>query len=657
MELTTAASAIVSSLGSEEPALLFTVCLDHRLRVWNLANGMIVATEDVLGLRRDTHEVGKWQIDPSLGNLVRILPHQEGSCICVTYSPIGPGAFRFWQVTARDGGRVDVEPYVEPQQTLIPPPPSSSDVWTLADFGVSHSERGGIGLWILWKNNLIYRVTKLEFSVANIDRAWVNDWVGTFVDNSLPVVPESAACDPIDATEKWLNLIFLPGRFSRATIETALTMYERGLGHARDGTTRSSKGLAEAICSVLGSTVSLEKGSTGDIDYEQFRGTAEVQWRRFYRLIVELDKQRGEALSVTVDPEAGLTWVVCADSVSAIRECGPLDRVYHNLLTPEAEYGEVATLLKAGLALHQSLAENILPLAEAALRAEVYEESSETDSERMQFFSDKAGLWRQLSDEDCAQIVDLLGTNFSSVDMQLYQKLLSLAELPQDAHGRDVRHPFTQFGQKLVLKGIQEMAEMQRTVFFCQLILLVHMEFEFENEEDALHRKFDVGLVYRQLIDGLKRLELIRWLARSEFQVALSRSERLSFSGSPASSRRAQEETQVITALEASVGHLLGLSDFGGAPLSTHITELIIDVCASQSSIELDPAMIQCMLLKRERPDLALELGSFANRDPFSTYIQGRVFLALRDYETAAAYFRKAAFGLSEFPHPEHRHG
>jgi nuclear pore complex protein Nup160 len=57
--------------------------------------------------------------------------------------------------------------------------------------------------------------------------------------------------------------------------------------------------------------------------------------------------------------------------------------------------------------------------------------------------------------------------------------------------------------------------------------------------------------------------------------------------------------------------------------------------------------LLQCWLLKQERADLALELNPFADRDPFSTYVQGRVFLALRDYDTAAFYFRRAAIGLS----------
>ncbi len=172
MEITAAASAVVTSMDLDDTAYLFTVCLDHRMRIWSLSRGEIAATGDILGLQRDAHDVGKWTVDPSQANLVRTAGLEEGTCLCITYSPVGAGAFKFWKVTALPGEKVGVEPYFEPDQPpLTPPTPSSSEVWTLADFGVSYSVHGGlIGLWILWKNNLVYRVTKLECSRDNIDR-------------------------------------------------------------------------------------------------------------------------------------------------------------------------------------------------------------------------------------------------------------------------------------------------------------------------------------------------------------------------------------------------------------------------------------------------------------------------------------------------------
>ncbi|CAK7212136.1 hypothetical protein SBRCBS47491_001370 [Sporothrix bragantina] len=716
LEITAAASAVTSTLGFDDgaAAFFFSVCLDHRMRIWNVDRGEICYTGDILGLPREPHELGKWTIDPSQMNLLRVvnLGNQPGMAIVVTYSPVGAGAFKFWTATTTDaldnhgnpvssaagGARVEVQPLDSAPEPLLPPTPSAADVWTLADFAVSHTAPRKLSLWMLWKNNLIYRVMTMEADLDSVASDWQDNWTGVHTESGAPTAQTSGPCDPTDAAEKWLDLIFFPGRFSRATLETALAMYERGLGASKDktggkrgsatttsttavSTAASASSLMESICSVLGSTAALERGSSGAMDYDLFRSASEIQWRRFYRLLVELDKQRGEALALALDPELGLAWVVCTDCIAMARECSGLERVYHNAPSSAGvpnKYEKVGRLLAAGATFVDSFSDGMLQTSEAALRAELFDDaSSKTDEERMQSLGDKAGFWRHLTEDECAQVVDILGDNFEDVDEATYRSLFSLFDdvvQQQLQGGHDVRYPFTQFGQKLVVRGIQDTAELFWQILFRQLILLVHMEFELEDDRVALRSRLDVGQVYARLIDALKRLELVKWLSRTEFSVALKRSERESLSGSfsgatgsvsgsfsaasgsfsassvtgQSTSGADENATQVITALAGSVGHLLGLGELAGSvSLSSLLTDIIVDVCSARSTIELDPAMIQCMLLKRGRPDLSLQLGSFASDDPFSTYVQGRTFLALRNYDTAALYFSKAAVGLS----------
>lgn len=731
LEITAAASAVTSTLSldngdgttTSSAAFFFSVCLDHRLRIWNVERGEICYTGDILGLTREPHELGKWTIDPSQTNLLRVVPldNQPGAAIIATYSPVGAGAFKFWKATAttaHDGNgsgvaHVKVEPLDSAPDSLLPPTPSAADVWTLADFAVAYTAPRKLSLWVLWKNNLIYRVMQMEADLDDLASDWQETWTGVHTESGAPTAQTSGPCDPTDAAEKWLDLIFFPGRFSRATLETALAMYERGLGATKDKTTKrgsgapsntavsttasassSGKSLMESICSVLGSTAALERGSSGAMDYDLFRSASEIQWRRFYRLLVELDKQRGEALALALDPDLGLAWVVCTDCVAASRECSGLERVYHNAPSSQvssifggrgsgrgsgsgsnsANYEKVSRLLAAGATFVDSFSDGMLQTSEAALRAELFDDaSSKTDEERIQSLGDKAGFWRHLTEDECAQVIDILGDNFEDVDEATYRTLFSLFDdvvQQQLQGGHDVRYPFTQFGQKLVVRGIQDTAELFWQILFRQLILLVHMEFELEDERVALHSRIDVGQVYSRLIDALKRLELVKWLSRTEFSVALKRSERESLSGSfsggsfstasggsfsaasatgAANAGAADENpTQVITVLAGSVGHLLGLGEQAGSvSLSSLLTDIIVDVCSARSTIELDSAMIQCMLLKRGRPDLSLQLGAFSSDDPFSTYVQGRTFLALRNYDTAALYFQKAAVGLS----------
>jgi nuclear pore complex protein Nup160 len=78
------------------------------------------------------------------------------------------------------------------------------------------------------------------------------------------------------------------------------------------------------------------------------------------------------------------------------------------------------------------------------------------------------------------------------------------------------------------------------------------------------------------------------------------------------------------------------------------VTEVIMRICAPDSEYEAPSAVIQCFLLKHDRPDFALEFSRCTGPDPFSTYIQGRTSLAANDPQTASTYLKKAAFGMGK---------
>ena len=644
MELTAAASTAVTTMGQSDTAFLFTICLDHRMRVWDVRTGQILYTGDILNTRRDSQEGGKWIIDPSQGNLIRILENGRGQCLVVTFSPIGAGEFKFWKVKANDQGSIHVADCF-PGAHLIPPSPSSLDVWNLADFAVTQ-QPDGPELWALWKNNTSYRVHRLQVLPRDGSAPFSDGWKAVCIDNPVPTVRASGPWNPTDSAEKWLDLIFFPGRFSKSTLETALAMYEKGLGTYKESGPKVGRSIAESICSVLGSTTTLDRSPTGGADYDQFRNTSETQWMRFWRLLLELDKQRGEALSLVFDSVEGMIWVACSDLIAAVRQCSDLDRVYHNLQSPEKKHEDVAALISAGLNFVGSFSDSMYQSSRAALRAELYEDSTRSDSERMQLFLDRAGFWPSVTDEDCAQVTDTLGQNFQMVTGRLYEDLFDLITVTSEANSQELREPFTGFGRKVVVRAVQETVDLHWQILFSQLILLVHMEFDIESEEASpLHSRFEVGSVYRRLIDALRRLEHLRWMAKTELSISSSRSG--SGTSSPTLSKRGQDENHTRTALEGLTGHLFGLPESNNMPLLSSITDLVLDLCAPSSTTVLYTWLLQCWLLKQDRPDLALELNPFAGQDPFSTYVQGRVFLALRDYDTASWYFKKAAIGLS----------
>lgn len=647
MELSAATSLVTDSMGVDYAQFLFSVCLDHRLRIWNVRSGAILYTADMLGVERNPQDIGKWIVDPVYNNLVRIVGQAEGRRTLVTYSPVA-NEFKFWKVETPDDSTIFVHDMF-PDQQLTPPGLPSGDVWTLADFGVAQPAGQAFYLWILTKNNLTYRVQKIEFRASDSEDHWRSGWESVYIDNEQPTAESSNPGDPTDATEKWLQTLFYPGRFSKATLEAALAMYERGLG-SKETTSRNGKGLVEAVCSVLGSTATLDRLASGEMDFDQFRSHSQVSWRRFYRLVLELDKQRGEALSLALDHNSGLAWVLCADLVAAVHPCSTLDQIYHKSPgTIDIEIENVAALVSAGLDLIDNFSDSIMQQANAALRVELFEESSDTDMERIQRFFDESASWRGISEEDAAQVVDSLGLDFRIVTQELYRQLMDLFASAEEARTRDVRHPLTEFGRKVVVKSVQETADLQWQVLLSQLLLLVHMEYEYDedHEENALHSRLDIGLVYRQLVEALKHLEFLRWLVKTEISVPALKPERSN--GSPTSTKR-PDETRTITAFEVIISHLLGLVDVDGEPLASSLSDVVTDICAPDSGIELSPELIQCSLLKADRPDLALELTRFCGQDPFPIYIQGRVFLSLKDYTAAALHFKKAAVGMSKSP-------
>ncbi|KAI0450657.1 nucleoporin Nup120/160-domain-containing protein [Xylaria acuta] len=649
-DTTAAAAAVETGLGLDDASFLLTVCLDHRLRIWNLNSGQIIETMDMLNAAREPNETGKWRLDPTQTNLIRIVGQVEGKRLCVTYSPVGSGEFKFWKLESDDSNSVDVID-LYPDFHLIPMPPLGSDVWTLADFCLA--ERYGsrdLQIWILWKNNIAYRVQELTFQTDELPEVWQNRWRSIYSDTTTPPAPVSGPSDSVDVSERWLQLILSPGRFPQSTLEAALAGYERAIPDAESNARRSSQSIAELICSAIASTSSLKKASSGALEYEQFRASSEAQWRKFYRILIEIDKPRGEALALAYEPMSGMPSVVCADSISVIRECSKLERICHNPKTRHTQPSDLSSLIITGQNFVEGFSDSMLQICQSVLRAEIFEETSKTDQERIQFFSDKAGFWRQISDEDCVQVTDVLGPNFNIVTSNVYHQMLVTCNETWSPR-RPTEYPLTELGRRLIVKATEDIADLQWNVCFSQLILLVHMEFEFDRPEDALHNRVNIGAVYRSLLQALGRLQLVRWLTNVRLPTPLSKTDRSnSVSGSSVPTKRSSAEYKSNTALEECIGHLLGVSDVGSGhslPMTSIITKIVTNLCAADSDVELRPQYIQCALLVRDRADLAIELAPFSHQDPFSVYIQGRVSLALRDYSSAAIYFKKAAYGMS----------
>ncbi len=79
----------------------------------------------------------------------------------------------------------------------------------MADFAVTEHAHGP-QLWIMWKANITHRVQTLQIFPRNDTGPFADGWRGVFAETTVPTAETSGPCDPVDSTEKWLDLIFFP---------------------------------------------------------------------------------------------------------------------------------------------------------------------------------------------------------------------------------------------------------------------------------------------------------------------------------------------------------------------------------------------------------------------------------------------------------------
>ncbi|KAF4632411.1 hypothetical protein G7Y89_g5712 [Cudoniella acicularis] len=650
IEVSSATSIASPITGLNGMPYSFTVSLDHRLRVWNLATGKIAYMGDLLNQDIDPSDTVKKVIDPSLSQLVKVYDDEQ-TALCITYSPLGTGQFKFWNVVPNQNGSLEVTDLF-PNNVLEPRAPSS-DLWTMADFSVilDPTDQNDYTLWTMWKNNTTYRVQKLNFqsgSTTRVRNAWNDGWsaMATETLRDIPV-PTSFPGDSLDITDKYLEYILYPGRFTTATIETGLALYEQKSKGSKNSQ-RRNESLPERMCSIIASSHSLGRTSDGNMDYAHLRAATEDQWRRFCRLLVELDKLRGEAQSLAIDPEGNMPWVILADGISAVRECSDLEQIWHNPLAYPPGSEHVALPLLAAVDFRQSFSDRFLHSCKTLLLGELFEEPSLPDPARMREFYNKCDFANQIGDEDYAALVKNLGGGFKNVTLEVYEAMLDLLRAPKGLERPQEKLRLAEFGNKLVVRGIQEIIELHRGICLDQIVLLILIEGEINYGEEGI--QFETATVFSQLLTILKKLELLNWLTSTRISLPVGKNERSN--SITEKSSKLQIATKTMTVLEGVFRQILTLNLRPFEIMTSALTEIIRQICTPDSDYEDAPSLMQSFLLRHDRPDLAMDFSRFLGQDPFSTYIQGRACLAYNDPQTAARFFKKAAYGMAD-PNPK----
>ena len=651
--------------------------LDNKLKAWNLSSGKLETSRDLLNREKQPHEPTRFLIDPSYADLVTVVDqkaHKDGGlCYLATYSPMETGQFKFWVVAEADPSGIEIRD-LHPNDTFEPLP-ASSELWVLAHFKLVPSEDYGlVELWVLWKNNMNYRVESLKFDILKPLDVWQQPWTLVAAESlgevSLPFPVENQLTHP---TDDWVEHIFYPGRFTGATLATALSIYERNLHLPRPSSGNDKTGLEERICSAVASAVALGRQSDARMDYERFQLDTDFQWRRYYRVVTELNKQRSEAVSFAFDCDLRMPWIVSSDGVAALRHCNELELLWHNksdvaarrdgvacerlhgaLEVPyRADIDRVAALVTAASAFREAFSETLLKCTAAALQSEVTQDASDAVDSRIRDFYDRCGFGSLVSDEDYNQLakaLDVIG-GFKSLDTALFENVVHLTSSRRSYPPGDLA--LTLFGERMVVRGAQEMIHLNGAILSDLLYLLVFIEIE-ENDEEEKPLDIETPSIFLNLIRLLRENAVLGWLAKT------ARSEKPLNDGANGDLMASEGSAQSAAIEDDRVSTILRFpfvrnwkpvwmqpSPSMHVVLTNYIDNALSGIgLADPDRYEQQVMWLQRTFIRRGDADLALQFLRFQPVTAWSAYITARLYLLTGDDALAAAHFRKAAFNL-----------
>lgn len=651
------------------------MALNHRLKAWNLSSGKLVSNRDMLNQERAPHETVSCIIDPAQSNLIAVVDKQlrDGDLFYLaTFSPIGTGQFKFWAMIASHSGDAQLQDLYP--DYVFEPPPSSSERWAMAEYRLVSGVDHRVEIWLLWKNSTSYRIETLTFDLLNATDRWRTGWITAAAEairnRPMPLGTGDRATGPSD---EWIEYIFYPGVYSEATLATALSIYEQSLGVPSDQATRKTMSLQERVCSSVSQTVTLTQGSGDGMDFTKFRADTDNQWRRYYRLVAELDKLRGEAVGLEYDSHSGLPWVVNADGVTALRYCSESEMIWHNKAGTNSELPDVdmffldgslrshqadeivkvTGLIGAASVFRECFSEALLRSFNDVIESETLEDPSTDVSARIRSFYEQCGFESLVSEDDYQQLMTELDSigGVEALDTGLFEATLSILSSITEHPSCDLI--LTAFGERTLARGAQELIHVNTVILFDLLVLLVFIEIEV-NEDDDGPATLDSPSIYLKLLRVYREHAVLGWFAKTCRSEAPSIKEHesdliLHNGNTPSIQLQSHLVSTVLQYPWIRIWRPLWLQP--PRPLSICLTEYIKHALAGiglsdPRTYNQQVMWLQRTFLRRGDIDLAEQFLRYQPNTAWSSYIKGRFYLSTGQYPVAAAHFKKAAFSL-----------
>ncbi|KAK5134946.1 hypothetical protein LTR08_005897 [Meristemomyces frigidus] len=704
--------AVADMAKSPDGKYVWTVSLDHWLRAWSTKTGKIVAKMDLLNQSEGNQKRQQpYIMSAEQGTLLQIvkLPSSPDSRVitrmdeddkyCLVIHSPKDHQFKFYEISYTFGSPEAEGICIQDLQStskLIPPVDElmNTTIWHLEQFHVQPGhEWFGTQLWIRARSGALCRTFTLTFDVQDVNgdavdlqHIWQTGWsvvdAGPLTSEELKHCPgypgdfDIAADSSVTPSERWLSFLFYPGRFSIASMETALHIYRKGRGlpaSSGKGLKATQLALEERLTTAITSKILLRRLPNEQPDYDRYQQDIQSQWQTFYSLLSHLHNRRHESVALAFDAEDGLPWTVCADFIAPVRACSPLElrssnthllgeeavgdihqtvysRIYPQFLDhSKTEYESVylSQLLLAARELRRSLSSAMQEQMRLGAAADAMVPEDDVLAGRAQAMFDRCGLDAEVTNDDYDMLIAGVASlgGLSNVQDDSILGLLEWIEGEGHVSGRHGGLLITRYGASVTIAVARETLKHAQAVLLDVLTLVVFMAGGLDLEE--LDPNFNADELYAAILLRLKRFELLLWMVDN----AREHTEKTP------TARATEPDTEItaeITLLEdVFIGDWAALEsahddDSMPTSLSNWAKAWLRGIDIRNALWDGTTAHVLAFLVRRTEIDLAGDFLRFTTeQSAWSVYVRARYYLAVGDYAQASLEFQQAAEGCA----------
>ncbi|EME49218.1 hypothetical protein DOTSEDRAFT_68094 [Dothistroma septosporum NZE10] len=566
---------------------------------------------------------------------------------------------------------------------LIPPIDDlmNTNIWQLEHFAFSPGENfSAAQLWLRVRSGAVCRTFMLEFDLLDqegdpidLEDIFAKGW--SAVDSSsLTVDKLKTSVDFIAATgsqdmvrtpsEKWLDFLFFPGRFSQASLESALYLYCKG----RNLPTTTSRGiraneqpLKARITGAVAAKILLRRLPSNDQpDYESYQRDLQLQWETFFSLLTHLHNRRHEIVGFAFDTEERMSWTICADFVAPMRMNSGFENLAINAdLIMSGEINEAHDHVRGRiietdediarsqfLALARRCRSCFAPVPQSKLRSIVIATAltpatDESAEEGMQLIYDQCNFQEEIGELEYNMLNDL-SDELNGLGGLNDDHFLAITERIEDrpVNDRGVdREVLGRLGRPFSVAVAQETLQRSQAILLDMLTLLVFLHCDLQ--EDELSEELRPSQVYENLMMHLRHIELRLWL------VSNVRVEKKQAGG-----RRSEQ----LTLYE----HMFA-QDWKAKPDRENASYGLVELLTSWSKnwifgIDISHVYdrlcghILADLIEHHDVELALDFLEIAPDTAWISYLKGRLYIMNGEHELAGLTFLEAASEMASLP-------